>query len=636
MGKPFTLTTGPFVGMCDILNLSAQDATRAAYLENMYGPQIIIGGDLISRVGYTRVGFATTARTGTITSTAITLGTPVTIPGVSTLFQTELAVGDYITAGGQSGFIQTIASNTSLGLYPTTTGTMSGAYTYNPASIVGGPIYGIWQHTRTDGTYHRLLLVGTSVMPNAAVVGAYAFSGSTGPLRLVEYDPSNAVHPFTNRTTLSMSNVAIDTTTRVYGIKNPSGNSTFANYFIFHDQANRPRKVDFSSPSAPVLSNLSDANYTFYGPPVIYYGKLFFLDASDQETLRWSEENDPDTGYGTGANDNSWTLAQTSSDQIQTVVGTNSALYVFRNNSCTTITGAANSDFASAGVSEDVSTTIGTRSPDAAIAVNQTVFFLDQYGRPGRVEPGYGYIPLYDRCIETIRGIPTTVAQLRNVWARHDGALNLVKVGYPAGSASTRDEQMLTFDSRSWECMGLHKIPDGSGSTIGHDFGAPWLDQNIFPRFTVASAQTGDLGVYIEQMETTPQASSQDTTLAGTTLTVAGTVTPPKMGGDALTEKRFNRVSIGQRNIGGTNGLAQLNVTERGPYTSSWSAPKAVKAPGGSYDQASVKAEYGIDITGRWAQVQITNDTTGNPQTRFTVDTVTMTGNLVDDHPAAR
>lgn len=630
MTKPFTLTVGPFVGMNDVPALSGQDATRASYLENMYSPQSVVGGDLISRPGFTRAAFGAVARTGTINISNGSGGAGSGIFGTNTLFLTELAVGDLVTVGATSVIVTAIASDTSATASAAANTGASAAYTYNPAGIVGGPIYGVWQHTRTDATYHRLLLVKSTSAALGSFAGGYAFAGTGGTnIRLVEWDPSNALHPFTDRTALSMTGVALATNARIYG-------QTFANYFLITDQTNRPRKIDFSVPTAPVLSNLTDGNYAFYGPFTVYYGKLMGIDNSDRVTIRWCEENDPDTGWGTGTSDNSWTLRQTSADQLEVLVGTNAALFAFRQNSATSITGAANSDFKSAGTLDDISGTIGTRSPDAAIVVNQAVVFLDQYGRPGRIEPGYGYLPMYDRCIETIRGVPTTVALLRSAWSRFDGALNLVKIGYPAATSSTRDEQMLAFDARTWECMGLHKIPNGAGSTIGHDYAAVLLDGNIFPRFTVASGQTSDLAIYVEQMEATQQASSQDQTAAASTLTVAGIVNPPKTGGDPLIEKRFLRLTVGQRNIGGASGLASLKAAYRGPNGTGYSTAAAMTAPGGSYDGATVKAERGIDVTGRWCQVQITNDTTGNPQTRFTLDTVTLSGVTVDDHPSAR
>lgn len=628
--EAFTLTTGPSVGMNDVVSLGAQDTTRAEFLQNVYAPQAVIGGDLISRPGYTRISFDPVAGTGTL---RITGGN---ITGVGTLFESQLSVGDLVISAGQSAIVATITTDTAA-TYNAATGTTGSqaAFTISMAGIVGGPILGLWQHTRTDATYHRLLLVKTTTaLVSGGAVGQYRFLSTTNErIRLVEYNPSATTYQvFTDMTSSSMDNVALDTTTRIYA-------NTFANYFVLKDEINRPRKVDLSS--APyALTNLSDGNYAFYGPESVYYGKEFFVDANDRVTLRWSEENDPDTGYGTGTSPNSWTLRQTSADQIEATIGTNAALYVFRQNSATSITGAANTDFASAGTLDDVSTTIGTRSPDSVCNVDSggsvSTVFVDQYGRPGRVSPGYGYLPLYDHCLETIRGVPTTVDQLRRVWTRFDGALNLVKIGYPAALSSTSCEQMLVFDARTWECMGIHQIPNGSGGYIGHDYAAVLLDENLYPRFTVASGQTNDLAIYVEQTEMDPQRSAQDVTATGVE-TVPWSVTSPKIGGDPLVEKRFKRLTVGQRNIGGTNGLSLLAVEQRDANTD-WTAIKPMSPPGGSYDGAATKAEYGINRTGRWCQFRISNapTVTANTMTRGSIDTITVQGSIVDDHPSAR
>ena len=57
---------------------------------------------------------------------------------------------------------------------------------------------------------------------------------------------------------------------------------------------------------------------------------------------------------------------------------------------------------------------------------------------------------------------------------------------------------------------------------------------------------------------------------------------------------------------------------------------------GSNYDGAAVKTERGTDVTGRWVQYKILNDTTGNPMTRMTLDTITVSGISVDVHPSAR
>lgn len=614
--KKLTLTVGPFIGMNDSPNLAAQDAKRASLITNMYNPAAAVGGDLISRPGYTRIALgAAIARTGTFTSSGNVL------TGTSTLFTTELAVGDIVTTSASSGIITSIASDTSAGCVIADDATPR-TYTYTPAGITTGPIHGCWLYRNTDGTVKRFLLVTTaSTLINGAGAGRFRFLDGAVRIRLVEYDPSNSTHPLTDRTSTSMNAVALDKDIRIYA-------TTFANYFILSDGTNRLRKIT----SAYVLSNLTDGNYAAQGAPWVYYGKLFIVDASDAITLRWSEENDPDTGYGTGTSDNSWSLRQTSADQLTGGIGSNEAIYCGRQNSIAVITGAAASDFRSSGTVDAIQN-IGTASPDAMALVNSSMVFLDQYGRPGRIEPGYGYIPLWKRIQEQLRGLGLTAALLRAAWCRYDPTTNLVKFGYRASNAATTNDQMLVFDADSWECLGLHEVYRTSAYAVAdHAYATVFPDENNVSRFVVASGTTTDPAFYVQQTEITPSASALEVTSGGS-VTVSVTVRTPKVGGDPLLEKTFQRVTVGTRNVGGTTaGVTLWQGQYIGPYDTALTAAVALRIgnsatvpTSATFAGACLKAELqGINGKGRYLQVTLTNNTAGAPATRATLDTVTV------------
>lgn len=611
------LTVGPILGMNDTRNLSAQDGQRASYLLNMYAPAAQVGGDLISRPGVTRIPFVSGTKTGTINSQAVNAGTAAyTIAGTGTLFLTEVAVGDRITSGTGAVIVTAIATNTSLTAKGCVTGTVNGSFTVTYADIVGGPIYGIWNYQATDGTIKRFLIArSTDTYLTGTSAGLLRFLGASSEiLRLVEYDPSNSAHPLTDRTSATMDGVALDITTRIYA-------TTFANYFILSDGTNRPRKIT----SAFVLTNLTDANYAFTGPLAQYYGKLFGIDASDNVTIRWCDENDPDTGWGTGTSDNSWTLRQTSSDQLQVLVGSNDALYCARNNSWAIITGAANSDFRSSGTIDAVQS-IGCRSPDAAFLVNASVVFLDQYGRPGRIEPGYGYIPLWKRVQETIRGVGLSAAQLRAAWGRYDPVTSLVKFALRWSSSATENAQMLCFDVESWECLGVHTWYASGTTAMDHAYSAILLDETNRPRHAIASGTTNDLAFYVQKTEDDQAASARDTLAAGSQM-VPVQVDTPWLGGDAIEESQFNRVAVGIRNVGGTTaGLVAWKLAFRTPNVDfATAAAMTVSGTSATFANAVTKAETpGLNAQGRAIQFRFTNDTSGNTDTRATFDTVTV------------
>ncbi len=612
------LTVGPFVGQNDTLNLSAQDGQRAALIQNMYSPAAAVGGDLIGRPGFTRYDFSAYAGTGTAGND----GGGVFL-GIGTAFTTEVSVGDLITQSDGTKFIATaITDNTHITASASpATGPFS--FTITPAGCVGGQIFGEFLYKNTDGTKRNYLIVSTtSTLIDGATAGAYRFLNAANlRLRLVEWDSTKTTfQALVNRTSVSMNGVALSTLKRLYG-------TTFANYLILSDGVNRIRKINASF----VLSNCTDANYAFQGPLTVYYGKLMGIDASNQITERWSEENDPDTGYGTGTSDNSWDLRQTSADGLQVNIGTNDALYCGRQSSWAIITGAANSDFRSSGTVDAIQN-IGCLSPDAVIVVNASVVFLDQYGRPGRIQPGYGYVPLWKRIQETLRGIGQTAALHMAAWCRYDPIKNTVQFAYRTTGTSTTNDLMLVYDADSWECLGVHTIYATSVYAVAdHAYGCVFLDANLSQRLTVASGTTADCAFYVQQTEDIPANSALEVTNGGS-IPVLVKVRSPKVGGDVIQEKSFDRFVVGMRNVGGTTaGVPRWMSAPMGPYDTAYPTPKSMLIGGtqgiptsATFAGACLKSEQqGVNINGRYLQIEFTNDTSDALLTEsgFEIDT---------------
>lgn len=546
--------------------------------------------NLASRSAASRYTFldsdsTTTALTGTVAGFA---NGSTTVTGTGTAFLSQLEVGMRVTFSVVGGEIA---------------GGLAAGLTFRVTAVNAND--NITVHTANTGT---------------GSAGGQTMVSQSGGIRLLEYDPS-ATPTIKDRTSSTMDNVALDTSARIYG-------TTFANYFIISDGTNRPRKIT----SAFVLSNLTDANYAFVGRLVQYYGKLFGIDASDAITLRWSDENDPDTGYGTGTSDNSWALRQTSADQLTALWATNDALYCFRQNSVAIITGAANSDFRSSG-SVDAIQNIGCQSPDAIEAISGSVVFLDQNARPGRIAPGYGYLPLWKRIQETIRGAAVSAAQLRAATGVYDPTTNLVKFSYRTATASTTNDQQIVFEPDEWECLGVHVWYSAGSTALDHAYTTTWEDENSKKRHVIASGTTADLAFSIQKTEDNQAASACDTLAAGAQ-TVAVIVEGPKVGGDVLLDKLFTRMAVGTRNVGGTTaGVTLWKSQYKGPNDTAYTTAEAMYYGGTvgaapstmTLDGAALKAEQqGLNIRGRWLQAKFTNDITGNPLTRATFDTLTV------------
>jgi hypothetical protein len=127
--------------------------------------------------------------------------------------------------------------------------------------------------------------------------------------------------------------------------------------------------------------HLANAGSSFYGRPVVYAGKLFLI-RGNRKTIVWSEEGDETTGYEAGGFNNAWDLRQTSQELITSLLATNEALYFFRRTSIGAVFGGSADEFQTTSTIDAVSATIGTETPESPIIAGNSVWFLDQQGRP--------------------------------------------------------------------------------------------------------------------------------------------------------------------------------------------------------------------------------------------------------------
>jgi hypothetical protein len=160
--------------------------------------------------------------------------------------------------------------------------------------------------------------------------------------------------------------VTLSTTTKCYG-------AVLNNTLIVSDGANVGFSWDGTTNGGVV--KLTSAP-VFYGPLVVYYGKLFGIKSTERNTVVWSEEAAPNTGYEAGGYNNAWSLWQSDQDQLTGLAATNSQLVIFRQTSTTAITGAVTDAFSSTGTRDALSETVGSASPDGIQVWDGMVYFL--------------------------------------------------------------------------------------------------------------------------------------------------------------------------------------------------------------------------------------------------------------------
>lgn len=167
-----------------------------------------------------------------------------------------------------------------------------------------------------------------------------------------------------------------------------------------NDGVNKPWTWDGTT-----FTSLTSAPFAF-GPPTVYYAKLFFIEWTNRNTIDWSEENAANTGYQAGGYLNFWQLTQTDPNALYAIRGTNEALYYWRARSMGRILGAVTPTFTSDGTHDAVSLTTGTESPNSITDDGTDIFFLDADGRPHVLQSGGQVSPFWKGYRNTIKSLP--------------------------------------------------------------------------------------------------------------------------------------------------------------------------------------------------------------------------------------
>jgi hypothetical protein len=546
---PVELTAGPFVGVRDAVELAAQDVNRASAMVNCFIPIPEIGTDVMQRAGFTQR----------------------TVQSVSGLPTSPQPLRNF---------------------------------------TIDAPIY--WLASFTDASGVNWNLAVCKVTPLSGWVaqgrGEAFFDGATLYATLVRWTPDGETYSYAGYDPAADVGAQLDT----FNVANKCYFQQFANFLICVDGANRPLKWNSADvgTTTPTLTTLTDLAVATYGPPAVYYGKLFFILGSDRTTMVWSEENDPDIGYQATGYDNFWTLRQTSSAPMSALAGTNEALYVFRTNSITAIQGAVNSDFRASGTLEGISQSIGTLSPDTVTIAEDAVWFLDQFARPYKIQAGRGLVPLWPNCIRTCNTADLTAAtQLRN-WGRYIPETETVIFRV---AQQTGDPKLLAFNARTEEFIGEWSVSGYTGMQTAELF----FDST--GRSTLAVNKTSaDLSFVWQKANTTTDQRDVLATTAAPTMSV----TTPRLLGDVDTSITVSELTVTSQRLNDQQSdlFAQWRTSASGTYTTAAEGTDTVVGDG----NPSRFVWQPNSTSGRWVQVNISNDTADNA--RATIGQVRVGG----------
>lgn len=258
----------------------------------------------------------------------------------------------------------------------------------------------------------------------------------------------------------------------------------------------------------PIFATWGGASWTFaemtncpviFGQMVVHYARLVGIKADERNTIVWSEVNQHNTGFEAGGYNNAWALVQTDQEPLFALGATNEALYYWRAYAIGAIYGEITEEWATAGVQDSVSTTVGTSSPWAVVQHENTFWFPDSDARVQRLVIGGGLTepaPYLDSR-ETTRNIarPDLVHAVGCDWAA--GGLVLLAFTRISGDPP---EIILAFEANTanfagvWRSTGGHFrtldiVKDGDGRPVimhlndtgdafdwGHPQGTVWSD----------------------------------------------------------------------------------------------------------------------------------------------------------------
>ncbi len=438
--------------------------------------------------------------------------------------------------------------------------------------------------TRSDGTRQTVAIVGGKV---------YTF----------DYGTATWTESL-SAATLSAASVTLSTTARVALVP-------FAGVLVVSDGVNDP--WTWTGATNAGVDEIAGVG-AWYGPPVVYYSKLFAIKASDRRTLVWSEEADPQLGYDIGGYNNAWDNPGGYTAPLTALAATNDALYVFRERIAITITGAVNEDFATAGTRASLSETTGTTAPWAVVVLPEGagangVAFLDANGRPHLAVHGAGVTPLWEDCAETVAMIPR--ASLPNAEALLDGTTRCLLFAVP-GSGATWPNMYLCFPLdrlRYAGTWGWDAEAQRSFAVVDADGVGRWMHAGV-----------DDGRVYLHGTAT---AGPWNDGLAAETRYIAHRVVGPALGLDAERERMVASIEA----LFPVNGQTTASVSYETPRGTSAPLVATLNATSGGFvvnvSQVNVgvlgtrpseqRVRVGTAGRGRWIRPVIAHQEDGEP-----------------------
>jgi len=351
-----------------------------------------------------------------------------------------------------------------------------------------------------------------------------------------------------------------------------------------------------------------------YGQPWMYYAKVMGTMNANRGRTVWGEENDPTVGYLMPAYNNVWQdPGAQDANPLYGGIGTNDAIYLYRNRSTVSITGRLDTQFSTTGVRADVSNTVGVASSASLVFHEGTIFFQDADGRLRYQAGNTVNDTLWRESRQTTNTL--NLGQLQVVQAVDYVPAGVILFGVPGPDQS----DMSLLMAVSMTSGAPHFVGTWSG------FGtfsclAMALDQDGVPVLL-----RGDTNGYVYRFGDPNRVGStqiwDDYSSAGVASPITHVLTPSYLGGNTDTERQFLRadavfradsnmtVGASYQTPRSTSNL--LSTTIMGTGTLYGEALYGEFTYGGGTTEVHRAFGYGRNANGRWLLPSFTHQSVG-------------------------
>jgi hypothetical protein len=211
---------------------------------------------------------------------------------------------------------------------------------------------------------------------------------------------SNAA--FTTFTDVSPVGIAVDTSAKVAMI-------SVGGSMVVTDGVNRPW-IASNFGGTPITGTYIDidgagGSWSTFGAPTIYQDSVMFITATvpggsavdARVGFVWSEPNQPAVGYTQSGYADFWNVIETGTEPLYCILGTNSGLFIWRENSITVAAGTPSINFSSTATRDSRGDAVGSVSPWAVSIFGNNIFFYDNRGRQWMMPLDGQPVPLWQQ-----------------------------------------------------------------------------------------------------------------------------------------------------------------------------------------------------------------------------------------------